>query len=136
MFQKSKLRDTGFTITEVIVSAVIFSLAAAGIFATVSSLNQAGGESSQEISAAYIGKQVLEDLRKEIDAATWNTGALGLTADGTCPGAAALNHILSDIPAYAADTITVGSITYTPAYLVECDPDGTSAKRVTMTVTW
>lgn len=127
---------------EIIVSALIFSIAVAGMFATISSLQKPAEESREDISAAYVGKQILEDLRKEIDAETWDTladtGALDVDPGGagTCPGAPGMDHNLSDLPGYAIDTVTIDSITYTPTYRVDCDPGGTAGKKVTLDIAW
>ena len=64
-----KERMEGFaSIVEVAVTAVIFILATAGILSTVSMLKPHGRESTKKIEAAYIGKGIIDQLRKEVHA--------------------------------------------------------------------
>ena len=58
------------SITEVVVTAVIFILATAGILSTVSMLRPLRWQSSKKIEAAYVGKGIMDDLRKEVHATT------------------------------------------------------------------
>ena len=68
------LKKQGFaSLIEVLVTTVIFALAAIGILSTVSMLRPKGMTSARDLKAAYIGKQVMEDLRKDVDAQTWNS---------------------------------------------------------------
>ncbi|MBI5149668.1 MAG: hypothetical protein HZA28_02715 [Candidatus Omnitrophica bacterium] len=73
------LQKNGFaSILEVIITSIIFMLAAFGILTTVSMLRPAGQESFREVEAAYQAKNMMDYLRDQIDAATWgdNTGPL------------------------------------------------------------
>jgi len=98
---------------EVIVTAVIFVLATAGILSTVSMIKPQGTESSKKIEAAYVGKGVIDQLRKEVDASTWNTGALKVGGPYNWGG-------------------PTGD--YTVSYTVtETDP---TFRKLTMTITW
>lgn len=71
-------RQHGFaSLVEVIVTAMIFLLAAFGIFASISMLRPQGQDVARRLEAAYIGRSILEELRGEVDARTWNsTGSL------------------------------------------------------------
>lgn len=96
------LRKQGFSsLVEVIVTAIIFALAAFGILTTVSILKPQGASSSRRLQAAYLGKQVIEDLRSSVDARTWNN-ASGPLAPGvlhnTTIGNFSINYILEDVP--------------------------------------
>ncbi len=116
LHQKTRLK--AFTLTEVVIATVIFSLAMAGVFASISNLRQPAVESSQEVTAAFIGKKILNDLRSEVSAPTWNTtGNLTLGPHGPLTA------------------INVGGIDYTPTYIVEADP-GTNARKVTLNISW
>jgi len=110
--------QTGFSMVEVIVASLIFSLAAAGIFATVSSLNQPSQDSDEEVRAVFIGKQVLESLRTAVSANTWDTGPLAIG------------------DTYTGNSIIVDGISYDWVYAVEADPYGTGARKVILNVTW
>lgn len=115
-----KHKHSGFTLVEVIVAAMIFSILAAGLYASMSSLRQPAAVTTKKITAALIGQQILEDLRSKVDASNWNSGELSLS------------------PPPHAMTPVVGpdGITYTPVYTVEDDPNGSGARKVTITVTW
>ena len=89
---------TGFTILEVAIAAIIFSIAVAGIFSSISMIrrSQANGGKNQQVSgkklqAAYCAKQLLESWRANVDQPTWDSGALRLTGNpktltNVCPG--------------------------------------------------
>jgi hypothetical protein len=108
------LKKKGFaSITEVIVTSIIFVLATAGILTTLSMLRPHGGESSQKIEAAYLGKGIIDDLRKEIDAGTWNSGRLSIG-----------QHNLGPIDGY--------TVSYTVTQL----PPPANARHLVMNITW
>lgn len=67
------LKDKGFaSIVEIIVTTVVFVIAAAGILATVVMFRPQGKESSLKIEAAYIGAGIIDDLRRDVNAEEWN----------------------------------------------------------------
>ena len=110
------LQKNGFaSITEIIVTSVIFVLAAAGIMSTLAMLRPQGGGSRQKIVAAYLGKGILDDLRQDVDAATWNNPNSRL-APGT--------HNLGQINGY--------TVSYTITQL----PAPENGRRLDMTVSW
>ena len=80
------LKEKGFaSVLEVIVTAVIFMLAAFGIMTTVSMLRPHDLESYRELEAAYHAKNMMDYLRGQVDAGTWDTGPLatGVTHSNT-----------------------------------------------------
>lgn len=99
-------RKKGFaSIVEVIVTAVIFAIAAIGIFSTISMLRATSQGSVQDgggkLGAAYAGKRVLEDLRGKLDPAEWiaNAGPLGRGIMHTnIIGGYTVNYYLVDVP--------------------------------------
>lgn len=108
-----------FTMTEVIIATIIFSLAMAGVFASIANLREPAVESSQEVTAAFIGKRVLDDLRSEVNAATWDTGGLSLGTHTITPA------------------INISGQNYNVSYTVAADvTGGTNARQVTMDITW
>lgn len=111
---------TGFTLVEVIVATIIFLLAAAGLFATISALGKPSSVSEREMRAAMIAKSIIHDLRKEVDSDTWNFGNLQAGATYSAPVT----------PLFSAE------IPYYATYTVEADPLGSRARRVTVNVTW
>ena len=67
------LKKDGFaSLIEVIVTTVIFVLAALGIFTTTTMLRPHGVASSQKLEAAYIGKRKVEELEGKVDARMWD----------------------------------------------------------------
>ncbi len=73
------LKNNGFaSIVEVIVTTVVFVLATAGILSTVAMLKPEETETTQKIEAAYIAKGILDDLRKQVDAITWDDAGSNL----------------------------------------------------------
>ncbi len=109
-------QKNGFTIVEVVISSLIFVIAVAGIFASINLLRKPAEDTTDKINAAFVGKEILEGLRKQVDAASWQTGDLTV---GT----------------HALNTISVDGVTYTPSYTVSDDPD-TSARKVTLSINW
>ena len=66
------------SVLEVIVTAVIFMLAAFGIVTTVSMLRPHDLQVSREVEAAYHAKNMMDYLRGQVEATAWeaNTGPL------------------------------------------------------------
>lgn len=60
------------SLVEVIVTSVIFVLAAFGIFTTMTMLRPHTTESSRKLEATYVGKQMVEELEGKVDARMWN----------------------------------------------------------------
>ena len=103
------------SITEAIIAAVIFAIAAAGIFSTISAVRDPGAESEHRVKAAYYAQEALEDLRAKVDQGTWASGDLTLGV-----------HPLPDQGIYSG-TYTVTAI----------DPGNEmSPRRVDVFVTW
>ena len=105
---------------EVIVATLVFSIAAAGIFAMTSGLRKSAVmDSKEDINAALIGKRVLEDLRTKVDATNWNQAG-GPLDPATNP--------------HVANSIVVDGKTYTPTYTVTQEADG--GRKVSINITW
>lgn len=119
LYQKNKTQ--AFTITEVIIATIIFSLAMAGVFSSIANLRAPSVESSQEVTAAFIGKRVLDDLRSSVNAESWNDPATGKLLPGTT---------------YPITPVVVSGKTYNGTYSVSPDPDGTNARQVTLNIMW
>lgn len=69
------------SLVEVVVASLIFLLAAAGALGAFSMAQKMSTVSEKEIVAANYGRQLLEDLRANVDQRTWN--AWILTCDST-----------------------------------------------------
>ena len=57
------------SIVEIVVTSIIFVVAAAGIMSTVSMPKPQTRESSKKVEAAYIGKGIIDEIRQEVSAA-------------------------------------------------------------------
>lgn len=57
---------------EVVVSAIIFIIACYGILTTISVMRPHSVQSAQKLEAVYIAKQMLDDLRGQVDGRMWN----------------------------------------------------------------
>jgi prepilin-type N-terminal cleavage/methylation domain-containing protein len=64
------LPQRAFSMVEVVVAAVLFAVASAGIFATISLTNRTA-ESGLRVQAATFAKEVLDQLNSAVDASTW-----------------------------------------------------------------
>jgi len=109
------IKNNGFaSITEVMVTAVIFVLATAGILTTLSALRPHAMESTDAIDATYFGRGILDDLRDEVDATTWNNPGSRL-APGThswVEGGYTVNYTVTDLAAPANVRHVVMNITW------------------------
>jgi hypothetical protein len=59
------------SLTEVIVAAIVFSVAAVGILSTISFLKPQSTISAKRLEAAYFGKNILEQMRLQVDTNDW-----------------------------------------------------------------
>jgi Tfp pilus assembly protein PilV len=122
----SERRVKGFTILEVIISGVLFALVAVGAIAAVAALKQPVATSREDINAAYLGKQILEQLRSYVDADDWNDPTNKLDPNGGPGGDGVYNHLTP---------VIIDGVSYTYSYKVRADP-ATNARRVDLTITW
>lgn len=125
-------RNAGFTITEVIVSALIFAIAAAGVLATATTMRKPAVDSSEEVTAAFLAKRILDDLRSQLDSVTWIQAQ---TAGG--PFEKDKTYTFVNTPSLTLlQPVVVDGITFTPSYTVLADPGGTQARKVNLTINW
>lgn len=94
------------SIMEVVVTSVIFAIAAISIFSTISMLktaqqNTVDPNSTGRLAAAYVGERVVKDLHSQLDPQSWrtNTGDLqtGVMHTNTI-GGYTVNWYLTDVP--------------------------------------
>jgi hypothetical protein len=123
-FVSINLNKNGFgSIVEIIITAVIFVFSAFGILTAMSYLKPQSAKSSKKLEAAYVGRQVLDELRGSVSAENWWTGG-------------------SLDPAGSPYTSTIGvhDISYTVSdFPTGCTsgPNGDcSARKVIMTLTY
>ncbi len=62
--------QSGFSLVEVIIAALLFSATAAGVFSTISYTNRRT-ESDLKIKAALFSKKVLDGLNKDVSESSW-----------------------------------------------------------------
>jgi len=115
---RQNIKNKGLSLIEVVISAVLFSIAALGMFSTLSMMRVSSDVSDKRLGAAYFGKQCLEQLRAKVDQRAYNgtdyTNELSL-GPHNCPG--------------PADPV------YTGTYTVSEDAT-TKARKVNLSVTW
>lgn len=95
------------SILEVIVTSIIFLIAGYSVLNTISMLRPNSAESARKLEAAYIGKQIMEDLRKGVDAEFWSSGGnldvgvYNTTISGTYT-TYTVNYEIIEVPGYPA----------------------------------
>ncbi|MBF0478158.1 MAG: hypothetical protein HQL26_01620 [Candidatus Omnitrophica bacterium] len=115
---KSVKRRGAASMVEVVITAVIFLIAAAGIMATTTMLRPKVTQSSSETRCLYAAKYILATFRTSIDATIWNDNSNPLKPSGT--------HTI----VYNADSNTSCTINY---YVVD---DSSKARNIYMNVSW
>ena len=92
------------SIVEVTITAIIFSIAALGIFSTISTLRPDSVDATKKIEAIYAGQQVLNELYNDIDATTWDNPlsnlATGIVHNRNI-GIYSINYQLTNVPGLA-----------------------------------
>ncbi len=99
------------------VAVLMFSIAVAGVFASISAVQRPETPPSVRLGAALCGQQFLQALRANVDARDWDTGRLAVTG-GTVPGG----------------VCTQNGQNYTLTYAISQEPDG--SRKGTVTATW
>lgn len=91
--------NRGFaSIVEVIVTAIIFTLAAFGIFTSIASLRPEGAQSGEKLDAALTAKGKLEELRQSLNPEVWNTGDLSLGTHTLTEGNFIYTWTVTEVP--------------------------------------
>ena len=117
----------GFSLVEAVVASLIFATAVVGVFATMSSFKKPSIDSDKKLMAAFIGKQVLEDLRVHVDQRDWDTGASPLSPLGGGRHPSQLGQFFNAFnPTY--------SVNYQYFYTVTQDVSG--SRQVNLTLSW
>ena len=68
------IKKNGYSLVEIVVSSLIFSIAAAGLLSLFASQRETSDRGEKRLLAAYYGRQVLEELRAKVDQRNWNAG--------------------------------------------------------------
>ncbi len=72
MFRALKNKKTGFTLLEVIIAAIIFTITAAGLLTAVSLTRIPAQDSTAKVQAMFRLKQLMDALASQVSANTWN----------------------------------------------------------------
>ncbi len=104
----------GASLVEVTIAALIFSIAAAGLFATFTTQRRASDRAERRLQAAYYGRQIFDNFRAKVDQRNWGDLSSNLSV-GT--------HTLPP------------SGPYTASYTVTEDPT-TGVRKVNLTIQW
>ena len=120
---KFKKAQRGFTLVEVTMAGGIFSIVAAGLYATFAALNRSTDTAEQRLYAAYLGRQLLEDIRAKADVATF------LNCDG------ASRPWPEDLSANPIVATYGGQVNYI-CTVIGAGLPGEGARRVTLTIRW
>lgn len=108
MMRRPRLRRGGFSIAEAVIAAVVFVIAVTGVLATISNIKKPSARTDRSLEAAYVGQKVLEDLRNEVDAGTWDTGPLSVGPTRPCPnGIVNCTYSVDEDPVSRARAVTV-----------------------------
>jgi Tfp pilus assembly protein PilV len=78
-----KLNNTGFSLLEILLAAIILVISVAGIFATLNAVRTPVVNKESSLSAALFGKQVLETLRTQVNAQSFYSACVSVVA-GAC----------------------------------------------------
>jgi len=111
-------QNNGLSLIEVLISAVLFSIAALGMFSTLSMMRVSSDVSDKRLGAAYFGRQCLEQLRAKVDQRAFS-------------GADYTNELSLGVHNCPVDPNGVYSATYTVT-----EDATTKARKVNLSVTW
>ncbi len=109
---------------EVLVAAIIFTIAALGTFASIAAIRKPAAISERKLTAAYYGRQILEDLRSKVDARNFNPTTRQYNG-GTD----------FSIGSHPLGTTTIDGTIYTANYNVT-SVAGTNLFQVALDITW
>ncbi|MBF0503742.1 MAG: type II secretion system protein [Candidatus Omnitrophica bacterium] len=131
----NKINKSAFTLLEILLSAIIFVISVAGIFATLNAVRQPVVQKQRSLTAAILGQQLLESLRTQVDASQLTSG--------TWPLALGLHNTAATFPPGIPVSQIIQGVTYTFSYTVTC-ADGSAngcntadtPRKVSLTVTF
>ena len=78
MFRSLKTKKNGFSLLEVIIAALIFTISAAGLLTAISMTRRPAQTSTAKVQAMFRLKQTLDSLAGQVSAATWSDPASNL----------------------------------------------------------
>jgi len=96
------LKQEGFaSLVEIIISSIIFIIAAFGIFSSISMLRPQGNLSTKRLEAAYIGKGIIDQLHAHLMGNTWDDPTMNLypgVVHSQTIGEFTVNYFTEDVP--------------------------------------
>ncbi len=115
MFKNLKNIKTGFSLVEVLVASILFLITVAGLFAAFSQSRVNSEHVDKRLQAAYIGRQVLEELRAKVDQRTWDVlnSDLSLGSHSMTRNIFIINYVVSEDASYPNTRKVVMNITWT-----------------------
>lgn len=99
-------KKEGFaSFVEVVITAIIFTLSAVGILASINMLRPHGAESTAKLEAAYVAKGFLEQLRTAVDAQMWDDAGsnLALGSHNVVLNGYTINYVVTAMPDFDPD---------------------------------
>jgi Tfp pilus assembly protein PilV len=111
----------GFTLMEVLISALIMSLVMTGLVNIFLAGKRHILHSRSKIQAAELGRLFLAPLQMDVRKDLWS---------GNCLGSS------SGCPSTPANNISIDGITYKPSTTVNQNYAGTTLSKVKLTITW
>lgn len=124
IMDKPVFHKSGFTLTEIIVASVILATAVAGLFASFIAAKRYSVQSKSRLMAVHNAQYILESLRQDVRADTWNLSSSALST-GIHPVS---NTMLSGE--------LVAKYNATAQYNVEQGPSPNGYRAVTLTIHW
>lgn len=115
------MREKGFTLLEILVSAMIMALVMVGLANIFLMSKRHLQYSRSKIQTAELGKLFLEPLQMDVRQDEWASNCLG---SGT------------GCPSTPADNKLIDNITYRPRVVVNQNVFGTTLYKVTLTINW
>lgn len=68
LMRLTNLNKRAFTLLEILLASIIFIISIGGIYATLSAVRKPVVQKERALTAAILGKQLLESLRSQVDA--------------------------------------------------------------------
>ena len=110
------LNRSAFSLVEAMVAGVIFTITAAGVFASLAAVQKPAVTNDKSLGAAYCGQKFFESLRANVDVRDWATGKLK-------PGGGSV-------------TCDQNGVTYTVNYTIVDMLPSSTARQARITISW
>ncbi len=111
-------KKSGFSLVEIVIAAMIFLFATAGLLASFTQNRTTSKGSERRVQAAYVGREVLESLRSKVDQRDW-----AATNSLLAPGSVHVYQSGEFTATYTVEGIEVGGIE-------------NAIRKVTLNVAW